>query len=247
MAGHYWLAFIYAFARISPLTVVAPLSFLSHVPLMIRTLFTIAIALIIATAMGPQLSGVGESFNLAVFANEFVIGLVLALGFHAVNASLHMMSQLIDVQMGVSAGATFDPVNFQTSGPTGTLFGMLAAAVFFSTGLHYQFFLGLSELFRAIPPGQSIYVTSSYFTQLSKIFVLSFILAGPVIIVLFLTDISLAMISRSMPQAQVYFVALPLKVFIGLVILALTLGMSQKYFYEVIFGALETWNHILIK
>lgn len=246
MLAQYWLAFAYVFVRMSPLTVVAPLPFLSHVPLTLRAVFTMAMAIVIAVAVGDELNLQGP-LNIGLVANEFMIGCVLALGFHMVNAGLHMMSQLIDVQMGVAAGATFDPVNYQTSGPTGTLLGLVAVGVFLGTNLHYEFFIGLSELFRVLPPGTPITIGTGYFAQLSKIFILSFILAGPVIIVLFLTDFALAMISRSMPQAQVYFVALPLKIFIGVVVLALTLGLSHGYFYEMLFGALNSWNHVLTK
>jgi flagellar biosynthesis protein FliR len=242
------VALAYTGMRFAPLTLITPLFFLTYIPLMIRTFFTLAIVLIVGFSFDKsQISTLGKDIKPLVLASEFIIGIVLALGFHAVSAALHMMAQLIDIQIGISAGATFDPLNYQTNSPTGTLLSLVVVAVFFSTNLHYEFLYALRETFRVLPLGTEITVTNNYFVSISKLFAASFVLAGPVIIVLFLTDITLALISRSMPQAQIYFVALPLKIMIGILMLALTLKLSHQYFYQLLSGALSTWDQVEIK
>jgi len=238
----------YIAMRIAPITLVAPLFFLTYIPLLVRTIFTIIITLIIGFSLTEnQIENVSGSIQSRILINEFLTGMILAFGFHAVNAALHMVSQLIDIQIGISAGATFDPVNYQSNSPTGILVSLLAVAIFFSTNLHYEFLYGLSEIFRAVPIGTEISITENYFNSISKLFAICFILAGPTIIVLFLTDVTLALISRSMPQAQIYFVALPLKILIGFLILALTLKLSHQYFDKVLVGAMSTWEEVKIK
>jgi flagellar biosynthesis protein FliR len=244
----HFLAFAYIAMRFAPLMLVTPLFFLTYIPLMVRTFFTLAIVLIVGLSFDKsQIASLGRDLEPLVLASEFVIGVVLALGFHAVSAALHMVAQLIDIQIGISAGATFDPLNYQTNSPTGTLLSLLAVAIFFSTNLHYEFLYALRETFRVLPLGTEITVTNNYFIAISKLFAASFVLAGPVIIVLFLTDVTLALISRSMPQAQIYFVALPLKLMIGILILALTLKLSHQYFYQLLSGALSTWDQVRVK
>lgn len=242
------IALGYIAMRLAPLLLVTPLFFLTYIPLLVRTMMTMVITIIISFGLNEaNLSTVGSSFDILKLLGEFFIGLVLALAFHAVSAALHMMSQLVDIQMGISAGATFDPQNYQTNSPTGKLLSLIAIAIFFTSNLHYQFFLGLSEVFRVVPIGAEIGITSEYLAAISKIFVLAFVLAGPVIIVLFLTDVSLALISRSMPQAQVYFVALPLKILIGFLMLALMLSLSYPYFYKMLSAAIFSWDYLRVQ
>jgi flagellar biosynthesis protein FliR len=244
----HFVAFSYLAVRLAPITLIAPLFFFTHIPLLVRTVFTLMLTLIIGFGLDDEyVKLMGSNLNFLTLIGEFLIGMVLALGFHAVNAAIHMMSQLIDVQIGISAGATFDPQNHQTSSPTSTLLSMVAVAIFFSTNLHYDFFLGLSQVFRLIPVGTGIALTTDYILALGKIFVIAFVLAGPVIITLFLTDVALALISRSMPQAQVYFVALPLKLMVGFVMLALVLKLSQPYFYEILSSGFVSWDQLSTK
>lgn len=244
----YFSVLTYIAMRIAPMTLVAPLFFLTYIPLLIRTIFTLIVVFIIAFSLSKsQISSFGKGIEPWIMISEFFIGVVLALSFHAVSAALHMVAQLIDIQIGISAGATFDPVNYQSNSPTGILLSLLAVAIFFSSNLHYEFLYAISETFRVVPLGTEITITSNYFIAIGKLFAASFILAGPVIIVLFLTDVTLALISRSMPQAQIYFVALPLKIVIGLLMLALTLKLSHQYFYHILHEALSTWDKVQVK
>lgn len=248
MLHEYLVALGYIAMRLAPLTLVAPLFFFTYIPLLVRTMLTMVITIIILFALDREhLSAVGSQFNILKLLGEFFIGLVLALSFHAVNAALHMMAQLMDIQIGISAGATFDPKNYQTNSPTATLLALIAVAVFFASNLHYEFFLGLAEVFRVVPIGAELGITADYIGSLSRIFVIAFVLAGPAIIVLFLTDVALALISRSMPQAQVYFVALPLKVLIGFIMLALMLSLSYPYFRSVLSAALLSWDQLRVR
>jgi flagellar biosynthesis protein FliR len=231
------------FCRLSPITLVAPVIFFSHIPFLIRTLLTLSWSVIIAISLGSSIV-LPENFHWFYLIPEFFLGVVLSLGFHAANAALHMVSQLIDVQMGISAGATFDPVNFQTTSPVGTLFSLILVATFFGTNLHYEFLYFFSELFRYAPPTAFYQIGASFFKSVSNIFVLGFIVASPVIIVLFLVDVVLALISRSMPQAQIYFVAIPLKIMIGILVLALVIKLSGHSLYQLLSQSMTPWDHL---
>lgn len=238
-------AAVYVFCRLAPITLVAPAMFFAQIPLTIRTLVTLTWATVIATSLSPaQLSSIPHGFFPAYIASEFMLGIIMSAGFHLASAALNMASQLIDIQIGIAAGATFDPVNFQMTSPTGTLLSLLAVATFFFTNLHYEFLYFFSEVFRLAPPGAFYLGDSGYFSALSKLFALGFIVVSPVIVVLWLVDFSLALISRSMPQAQIYFVAMPLKIIIGILVLAFVVDLSHNTFYNLIMQSMSPWQHI---
>lgn len=243
MQTEQWTALAYVFIRLSPITLVAPVIFFARIPLLVRSVLTLILAILIVSSLSlKELSAVPATIQVNILLSEFVLGLVLALSFHAANAALNMMSQLIDIQIGIAAGASFDPVNYQTNSPIGTLMTLIAVSFFFSTDLHYQFLYAFGEIFRALPPGAEYTFGADFIKSISRLFVLGLILVSPVIIVMWLVDIALALISRSLPQVQIYFVAMPLKIIIGFLILGLTISLSHVYFYELLTGALESWS-----
>lgn len=245
MQTEQWIALVYIFIRLSPITLVAPIIFFSRIPMLVRAIFTLVIAVLIASGLSAaELKLMPGSILVDVLLSEFFLGVVLALSFHAANAALNMASQLIDIQIGISAGASFDPVNFQTNSPVGTLMTLIAVFVFFSTDLHYQFLYAFGEVFRILPPGTEYSLGGDFFSSISRLFALGLIIVSPVIIVMWLVDVALALISRSLPQAQIYFVAMPLKIIIGFLILGLTLSLSHVYFFELLASALGVWGSV---
>lgn len=245
MLEQYLVATAYLSFRLAPITLVAPIFAFTYIPVFVRGILTLVLAAVIAFSLGAaQIELMPKTLALATVASEFFLGMLLALGFHAASAAIHMVSQLIDAQIGFAAGATFDPVNYQTSSPTGTLFSLVLVATFFFTNLHYEFLLAFAELFRVAPPGILFSVDTPFFLAISAIFSAGFIVASPVIIVLWLVDVTLALISRSLPQAQIYFVAMPLKILIGLYVLGITLSSSQNTLYALLENALHSWKLI---
>jgi flagellar biosynthetic protein FliR len=231
------------FCRLSPITLVAPVVFFSYIPLLVRTVLTLSWSIIIVLALQTTIALPSE-FHWTYLLSEFFLGAILSLGFHMANASMNMASQLIDAQMGISAGATFDPVNFQTTSPIGTLFTLLIMVTFFSTNLHYEFLFFLSELFRVAPPATFYQPDATFYKSIGSVFTLGFLIASPVVIVLFLVDVVLALTSRSMPQAQIYFVAIPLKIIIGLFVLAFVIKMCGESLYHLLSYAMKPWEHL---
>lgn len=241
----YLYAAIYIFFRLSPITLVAPILIFTHVPLLVRTIMTLMWAVIIASSLSVNdLALIPKDIQIHYLASEFMLGVVLSLGFHAANAAIHMVSQLIDIQIGISAGMTFDPVNYQTTSPIGTLFGLLAVATFFFTNLHYEFLYLFGEIFRVAPPGNLYYVEAEFYKAMTGIFAVAFVMASPVIITLWLVDVGLSLASRSMPQAQIYFVAMPLKILFGFFVLSLILSLANKTFYQIYNQIFHSWDLI---
>lgn len=218
----------------------------AFIPSLVRLVLTVVLAAILGATLDElllkQLSG---EIKIAVLASEFFLGILLSLGFHAASASLHMMGQLIEVQTGLAAAATFDPATAQENSTTGTLFSLMLVAVFFQSGMQYDFLAAFGELFRVAPPGGVYGIDGDFFHRIAEIFVTGFIVASPVIIVLWLVDVCLSIVSRSMPQAQIYFVALPLKILLSFMLLGLTLGASNNTLYALLKDALHSWVHLV--
>ncbi|MDE3071453.1 MAG: flagellar biosynthetic protein FliR, partial [Pseudomonadota bacterium] len=123
---------------------------------------------------------------------------------------------------GIAAASLFNPSTRVTEALVGTAVQWAGMMVFFATGLHLQLLQGLVASIRVVPLGDGRLVLSpaSFAAMLSSQFLLGLMVVIPVVLGLFAIDLAVAYASRSMPQANVYFVALPLKVLSAFVLLA---------------------------
>jgi len=158
-------------------------------------------------------------------AKEILLGAALALSAQLVFASVQFAGQLISYQMGLSAANIFDPASSQQVSVVGQLINTFAILIWFSVGAHHIFISGLIESF-AISPIGGEWAVSGIGTLLSlggNLFSVGLQIAGPIMILLFLVNVGLGLISKAVPQIQVFFVSFPLTIGLGLIILMITL------------------------
>lgn len=208
--------------RLLPLVVASPILFFTRIPLTVRVLLSLALAAVIASALP---AGKAPPVNLLVVAGELLLGAVMAFAFHAAHAALDMAGKLIDTQVGLNAAGVFDPGTSNMTGMVAELLTLTLAVLFVSLDLHHDLLRVFSALVNAVPPGtvSLALLDVSLASILTRQFLLAFLLVSPVIAGLWLIDAAFAFLSRSMPQANVYFLALPVKLGMGVLLLLLAL------------------------
>jgi flagellar biosynthetic protein FliR len=149
------------------------------------------------------------------------LGLTMAAGFAVVDAG----SRLLSIQMGLSLGAVFDPVGGEASTPFEPLFAVLAGLLFLALNLHQAIVRILAESFTALPIGGSL--PAGLFGSLASLIAIALELAVkvamPLALVLLLVELAVALISRAIPQVNVFFLGLPLKILVGMALVAIAL------------------------
>jgi flagellar biosynthetic protein FliR len=165
------------------------------------------------------------AFTWSVLAGELLLGVLMAFGFHAAHAGVDLAGKLIDTQIGLNAAGVFDPGTSNMTGLTADLLAWSLAALFLVLNLHHDLLRVFAQLLVAVPLGSVSLSTLSLSlaTVMTQQFLLAFMIVVPVILGLWLVDVAFAFLSRSMPQANVYFLSLPLKLGIGVFIFILTL------------------------
>lgn len=247
MLENYLIAAAYVSFRIAPITLVSPIFVFSYIPVLVRVLLTVVWAVVVAFSLDAHLlEAIPTTLEVRFILCELFLGLLLSLGFHAANAALHSIGQLLDTQIGFSAAALFDPMSAQETGPVGGIFSLVLGATFCFTDIYDKILFGLSRLLQWVPPGTFIKIDLNFFSVISEMFVIGFVLASPCIIGVWLIDVALSIISRSMPQVQIYFVAMPLKILLGLYLLGVSISFSSTAFYELGVHALNSWE-LLVK
>jgi len=77
----------------------------------------------------------------------------------------------------------------------------------------------------------------------SEMFVIAMMLIVPVLGVLFVTEVALGFMAKVMPQMNIFVVGLPLKIYVGLVVMVMIMPMSQSFIANIF----RTLNHFLFK
>lgn len=213
--------------RLLPLLVASPVMFFARIPLSVRVI----LALVLAGVMGSSLPNqVIPPISIPTLAGEFLLGAVFAFGFHAAHGAVDMVGKLIDTQVGLNAAGVFDPATATTTGLLAELITLGFALLFVALDMHHALLMVFSTMLAGIPPGSvSMSVLSiSLAPILAQQFLLAFMIVAPVLLALWLTDAAFALMSRSMPQANIYFLALPVKMAVGVFVLLLTLPVMVQ-------------------
>jgi len=161
----------------------------------------------------------------AIAIQEILIAGAIALFGQLIFASAQFAGQLISFQMGMTVANVFDPTTHSQQSVIGQLAMTLAMLLWVTVGAHYIFISALIESFRLFPIDQpwSFPGLLALTDAAAAMFVLSLKIAAPIMLLLTFVYIALGLVSRAVPQIQVFFVSFPLTVGLGL--LAFAIGM----------------------
>jgi flagellar biosynthetic protein FliR len=154
-----------------------------------------------------------------------VIGFVSNLIF----VGIGIAASMIGIQSGFRAASLFNPFTNVSTSALDQFFSLIAIALFLSINGHHLLIRALFQTFELAPIGTFALTSVTIeriLAMISQVFVIGVTLALPVVGTLLLTDAGLGLIAKAVPQIQVFFVGLPLKVGLGFATLALTMNIT---------------------
>ena len=225
-------AFFLVLCRISPLFLVAPLFSSKMIPRRVRTVIALglAIGLMPVVKHGPiDLDPLG--FGLLIF-KELIIGLAFAYALAAMFAGLQVAGALLDTLIGLSFGALVDPITGTQSSVLMQMYSLFGVAILIAIGGDAWIIKGLARTYDAVPllatPALGSMVEGAQ-VAFSGIFVAGVMIGAPVIIALIITDAAFGVVSRVVPQMNVFAVGFPAKLIIGLTLLGASLPFVSGF------------------
>lgn len=146
--------------------------------------------------------------------------------------SLEFWGKVVDMQMGLGAAAVMNPASQSHGALVGSFLNLAGVTLFFSLGLHRELLTLFGYSYQVLELG-----TPSYELELARVlaYTTTVLVYGlsvlfPVILLLWLLDIFIGLLSKSMPQMNIYFVSLPLKMVMGFLLLSVTLRSGANAF-----------------
>ncbi len=224
--------FVFASLRYLPVIAIPALSPLSWAPALVRITLLLGMAwltVLASPAVAPPAAWHQPAGLMLACASELLLGLSFGLAVMLPQAALAMSSAVADLQAGLSAATLFNPGGqHEQSTMTGTVWMLAATVLFFTLNLHLLLFRTMAASVAALPLGAiGLHLdVEGFMGMLGSSFLLGLAVMAPVILGLFALDLGVAYATRSMPQANVYFIALPLKVLVALLLLAMTLRFA---------------------
>lgn len=247
-----WSAnFLLVLARISAAVIAMPLFGARGVPSQTKIGLALLLALIVVPLQGPHLRPIPT--NLIVFSSligsEVLIGIALGVAVSLIFHAMQMGASLVGVQMGFGIGAVIDPM---TGGQVGTLdqfYQLLVTLVFFAVNGHLIVIQGLLHSFQVVPPGAadiSLIAGDKVTPFFASLFVVAIRISLPVVGALLLTDIAMALVGRTVPQMNVLIVGFPVKIAVGLLVLAAAMPLLTGFMAATFGRALLDVNGFLV-
>jgi flagellar biosynthetic protein FliR len=196
-----------------------------QVPVPVRIALTVLLALVLAPGVTiPTGAGAGL---LAVVLREIAIGLALGLAARAVIAGAEMAGHICSQQIGFSYAATIDPEGGARNTVLASLYGLLATYTWLMIGGHHMLVRALDASYGGLPiggGGLDASLLASIRDVLAIVFVTGLRLAAPIIAVLLVVEVALGLISRAAPAFNFFVIGYPVRLVIGLVVVALTIA-----------------------
>ncbi|MFH0702911.1 MAG: flagellar biosynthetic protein FliR [bacterium] len=247
------LVFLLVMARVSGMISTAPLLSTFPIPMMAKA----GLAALSAFIMYPfvlkislfQMPNDLITMSIMIF-KELFVGILIGFCAELIFIGIQIGGQLLSIQMGLAIANALDPVTKQQVPVVGQFYLFMASMVFIYLNGHHWLFSCVSESYNTIPIGINFeFVTNIvpkilYFT--SQLFAIAFNLTIPIFGMLFIIDIALALVSKIMPQMNIFMVGLPLKIYVGLALMGFFMSTTAVYLTGLMGNMLNSLKNIFI-
>lgn len=208
-----------AAVRITAFLVIAPPFSFSGIPIRVKGMLAVALSILVA----PQAAkGLTESMETGAFVvsllSQLVIGALLGFMVFLVFSAIQSAGSLIDLFAGFQMSQAFDPLMQVNGAQLTRLMQMVALGLLFVSGGAELVLAGLFRTFTALPVTGFLAKDAGelLLPGLGQMFVAAVQIAGPIVVVLFLADVGLGLLSRVAPALNVFSLGFVLKILITL-------------------------------
>lgn len=233
--------FMLVFTRIAGMIQTAPFFSGLQAPMMTKIWFSALIAFIMYPLVHASKNYImpnNMTEFLILIAFEFLIGYLIGFIANLIIEGVRMAGNIFSIQMALSMSEALDPATGISSNEISKVYIYLTTLIFLATGAYQLLFMAVFGSFNTLPMGTFLFfdaqIINSLLVLFAQIFKIAFGVALPVFSVLLIVDILLGMMSKMMPQMNIYMVAIPVKIYIGLFLILAFLSATNTYLQGVI-------------
>jgi flagellar biosynthesis protein FliR len=234
--------------RVGMLFVSTPVFGNVPIPKSAKVILVVGLGAAFATKLNiGSIETVEVSWLVSAIISEMLIGAAMASALFAGFAAFNVGGRLLDFQIGYGIAGLVDIATKNNMPLIGSMFSMVAVLIFFAIDGHLAMFRVVQLSYTVLPIGSSIYSLNigALIAYFGTCFAFGFAVVAPVVLCLFLVDIGMAFMSRTMPQMNVFVMSLSLKVIVGLIVLAISFPFAGSIIRQIFNSIFESWNQLL--
>ncbi|WP_439691489.1 flagellar biosynthetic protein FliR [Curtobacterium sp. SP.BCo] len=221
--------------RLVAFFVIAPPFSYRAFPATVKVILGLGLAIGVAPRVAEGYHSLDTGPFLLALLTQLVVGLALGFLVFLVFAAVQSAGALIDLFGGFTLAQAYDPQSQVNGAQFTRLFQMASLALLFASGGYQLIVAGLVRSFDAVPLTGTFELgglASVLVTALSRMFLSSLQIAGPLVVVLFLADVGLGLLTRVAPALNAFQMGFPIKigltvVFAGALFMALPSVVSS--------------------
>ena len=249
LAEQHGVGFMLTLGRISPLFALAPLFSSKMIPLRARGVAAVALALGLSPLATAGRKIPTDALSVAgLMLKEILVGMAFAFTIAALFAAVSAAGSFLDNQIGFSFGSLVDPINNQQSGIMSQLYSLIAVMVFVVIGGDAWLIRGLAGTYDVVSLTQLPDIgalVGGVQHAFSQIFLSAIEVAAPVLLAAIITDAGFGVVSRVMPQLNVFAVGFPAKILVGIVLIGASLPFTAGWIGDQLTSTVSAALHTL--
>lgn len=243
--------FLLVFARLAVVFVMFPGLSAGYVSVRTRLVLALLIAFIMLPPLTPLLPSLPESPGDMVWllVHETLVGAFFGAILQFMMAALHLAGTMISRESGLMNANAFDPVVEQQGAIIIGLLNIMAVVLIFTTGLYQMVIYAVIDSYTLFEPGGELLtgdMVDLAATYINESFYIGYRIAAPFVFFVITFQVTLGVLSRLNPQLNVFFVAIPLQVLLGMTILSISLGAIMLvflgFFEDTLYGLMNPGN-----
>jgi flagellar biosynthesis protein FliR len=221
------------FMRLSAFLLVLPFFSATNFPVTMRVALGALAALLLAPTLPPFPMGQLGTFSVfGVMIQEIAIGLLLGFMARMVFYAVDLAGNIIATEMGLQMAAIMDPLTQASSQVPATILFYLASIVMLTLDLHHWMLLGFERTYAVLPMGTA-HLSTALFEMVvkntSQIFIIALQISAPIIAVSFVVTVVFAVLSRAVPQMNVFAESFSFRIVGGLIVFGFTLQLTAQH------------------
>ena len=228
--------FFLIFARVGTLLMLLPALGEQSIPARMRLSFALVFTFVLYPLVAPALPPIPETFAglAATLGHELAVGFILGGLLRLMLSAAQVAGAVIAYQMGLSMAQTADPTQNGVQGAiVGNFLAFLGVALIFATDLHHMLLAGVYQSYTLFPPDAPLMLgdAADMATRIvAQAFVVGVQMAAPLLVFGLVFYLGLGVMGRLMPQIQVFFMAMPANIIIGLILFAMLVGAMMTWY-----------------
>ena len=201
----------------------------------IRLGIAVCLSIILMPILSNELPEFQKNFSQAIQIMIFEIsyGIFIGIFMQILMAAINLAGNLAGQAIGFSNAQMFDPAFQQQSIIIDTFLTLISLTLIFVTDLHHLMISGIVESYTLLPAGSALPtgdLSESISQTINKSFIIGFKLGSPFVAFSIIFYVGMGLLSRLMPQLNIFFLSMPLQIYLGIGLVFLTLPVIVVWF-----------------